>query len=245
MRIASLAKSNTEILHALGCTGEIVASTSYDAKIAPGSQAVGSYVDIDIPKVIALRPDIAFTSTFLQEKYAEQLRAGGIEVVHFGPLSVDEIMDSIIDAGIAVNKADEGQKIVAEMKSEIAKISEHASGTFPNIYFEEWQRPPMASGNWVVQMIELAGAKGVLRQGERSREISLEELLELNPEKIVLSWCGVGLNADPKMVKNRNGWNALGAVAQNKIFVVDDSYFNTPSQNVAKGIGEIAKILRG
>ena len=245
MHIASLAKSNTEILHSLGCANEIVASTSYDAKLAPNSKTVGSYVDIDIAQIISLRPGIAFTSTFLQEKYAQELFAGGIEVIHFDPLSVDDIMENILDAGLAVNCSDKAKKIVAGMKSEIAKIKESASNPIPNIYLEEWPRPPMASGNWVVQMLELAGARGILRQGQRSREVTLEELLEFNPEKIVLSWCGVGLNADPKIVKNRSGWNALGAVAQNKIFVVDDSYFNTPSQNVARGIAEIAKILRG
>ncbi len=85
MRIASIAKSNTEILKSLGgVEKEIVCATTYDREILSGInfETIGSYVDIDIQKVISLKPDIVFSSTFLQKKYYDGLRENGINAVH-------------------------------------------------------------------------------------------------------------------------------------------------------------------
>ena len=118
--MASLAKSNTEILNALGCTQEIVAATSYDAGKYDNVnfEVVGSYIDIDVPKVAALKPDVAFTSTSLQAKYAKPLQDFGIEVVHLDPLSVEDIMHDILVIGKVVSKEDEAKEIVLGMKKE-------------------------------------------------------------------------------------------------------------------------------
>ncbi len=101
----------------------------------------------------------------------------------------------------------------------------------------------MASGNWVVQMLKYAGGIGILKQGERSKEVTLPEIEDFDPEKIVLSWCGLGEKAEKGKIKERKGWENLKAVKENKIFVLDDSFFNTPSQNVVYGIKKFAEIL--
>ncbi len=246
MRIASLAKSNTEILCALGCAGQIIAATSFDKKTAPKAQIIGSYTDIDIQKVAGLKPDIAFTSTFLQEKYSEQLEESGIEVVHLDPHSVDDIMKDIACAGKACGRGKKALNIVSGMKNEIGAIKKSVRGkTKTKVYVEEWPRPPMAAGNWVVQMIEMAGGTGILFQGERSREVSLHEVKEFEPQQVILNWCGIGKKADVDLVKKREGWDSIAAIREGRITAIDDSYFNTPSQNVVEGIKILRKVLHG
>ncbi len=247
MRIVSIAKSNTEILEALGCGGEIIAATSYDkacAKLNRGFEVIGTYTDIDIGRIISLSPDIVFSSTFLQARYADELRENGVHVVHFDPLSVDDIMGNILHAGEAVGKEKGAKGCVFAMKKEIESIRKTAvAAGRQRLYAEEWPRPPMASGNWVVEMIEIAGARGILKPGEHSRKVSLEEVADFAPDKIMLNWCGIGKKADMDLLLKRSGWDRVSAVKQKKIFAVDDSFFNTPSQNVVKGIGELSRIL--
>lgn len=245
MRIASIAKSNTEILAALGCTKEIVAATSYDKQLlGHGFVEIGSYTDINTKKIIGLKPDVVFTSTFLQQKYAEEFRENGLRVMHFDPLSVNDIMQNIIDAGKEVGREEKAKEVVMKMKKQIAEIRGGVlSSPVVKVYCEEWPSPPMAAGNWVIQMIEAAGGKGVLRQGERSRQVTLEEVTGFEPEQIVLNWCGVGMKAKTELVAKRKGWERIGAVRQKQIFVVDDSYFNTPSQNVVTGVMQLARLL--
>ncbi|HLC79090.1 MAG TPA: ABC transporter substrate-binding protein [archaeon] len=246
MRICSIAKSNTEILHFLGQDEKIVGATSYDTKMLPGVAVVGSYTDIDVEMAVSLQPDIVFSSTFLQQKYVEQFEEQGIEVVHFDPICVDDIIQNILSCGRVIGEWDKASKLAQTMQNEIAAIQKSVQD-LPKVkvYVEEWPRPPMAAGNWVVQMIELAGGIGILTQGERSREVTLTEVEKFNPEKIILNWCGIGKNADISLLKKRDGWSIIAAIAQDKIFAIDDSYFNTPSQNIVPGIELIAKILHG
>ena len=243
MRIVSLAKSNTEILAALGCAAEIVGATAYDKG---NFEILGSYTDIDIPKTLKLRPDIAFTSTFLQEKYAKELEAAGVEVVHLDPLSVDGIMQDILTIGNVLGKEPAAKAAVAKMRKDIESVRMKVSELHKTrVYMEEWPRPPMAAGNWVVQMIGLAGGEGLLKQGERSREVSLDEVRAFSPEMVVLNWCGIGEKADTSLVGKRQGWDSIDAVRGGKIRAIDDSSFNTPSQNVVHGIKLLAGILHG
>ncbi len=241
MRIASIAKSNTEILKALGCGEEIIAATNYDEG---NFERIGSYVDIDVKKIVSLMPDIVFSSTFLQKKFAEQLESEGLRVAHFDPLSVDGIMGSILEVGKITGKKGNAEKIVSGMRGEIRSIRKLVSAFEPlRVYCEEWPSPPMAAGNWVVQMIRIAGGTGILKQGERSRKVNLEEVTSFSPEKIVLNWCGTGLNAKKEVVEKRKGWKKIGAVKTGRIFVVDDSLFNTPSHRIVLGIKELARVL--
>ena len=47
----------------------------------------------------------------------------------------------------------------------------------------------------------LAGGEGLLKQGERSREVSLDEVRAFSPEMVVLNWCGIGEKADTSLVR--------------------------------------------
>lgn len=246
MRIASTAKSNTEILSAIGVGPHIIAATEHDAGLLHFGrfEAIGNYIDIDVRRIAELHPDMVFTSTALQEKYAHSLENMGIAVVHFDPVSVDGIMDNILQAGNALGVQAEARVVVSEMKAGIKSVAVRVSGLAPvKLYCEEWPRPPMASGNWVVQMIEIAGGKGILTQGERSREVNLEEVEAFSPEKIALNWCGIGLRADTSLLTGRKGWEKIHAVSKGRISVLDDSHLNTPSHNVVKGIRELAEIM--
>jgi len=234
MRIVSLAPSATELLYALGCGDDIVGVTWYcdypiEAKTKP---RVGRWIDIDFDKVEKLKPDVIFTSTFVQQKVVEECEKRGLHVVHTDPKTLDDVYESIKIIARAVGRESEGKKIVEDMKKEFSAI--RAKAKLP-LYVEEWHKPPMASGNWVSELIEIAGGMSILKRGEVSREVSFEEIILFNPRAIVLSWCGFGMTADPNAIKRR--WNLAAPV-----FVINDSLLNRPGPRLVDGCKKLNAI---
>lgn len=94
----------------------------------------------------------------------------------------------------------------------------------------------MASGNWVPEVARFAGCEQFpLQNGDLSREVTLEEVRQYDPDMIIISWCGAGLLADPAILEQREGWNELRALRDGNIRVIDDSYLNRPGPRLVEG----------
>src|SRR3989344_2639539 len=237
MRIVSLAPSATELLYELGCGDDVVGVTWFcdypdDART---KLRVGRWIDVDFGKVVKLKPDVVFTSTFVQQKVVDECVKRNLRVVHTDPKTLDGVYDSMLVIARAVGLEEKGLKIVAEMKRELANIRIQADDIVP-LYVEEWHKPPMASGNCVSELISIAGGIPILGKGDVSREVSFEEIILFNPKVIVLSWCGFGLKADPGAIERR--WNLDAPV-----FVINDSLLNRPGPRLVEGCKKLAGIL--
>ncbi len=104
----------------------------------------------------------------------------------------------------------------------------------------------MTAGNWVPELIELAGGSGELAAaGEHSRTITWEELVAYGPEVIVLMPCGFRLEQTRREIPSltaRPEWRALPAVRNRRVYSVDgNAYFNRPGPRIA----DSAEILAG
>ncbi|HIJ98053.1 TPA: ABC transporter substrate-binding protein, partial [archaeon] len=152
MRIVSLAPSNTEILYALGCGAQIVANTRYcdypdDAK---KKEKVGSFMKVDVPKIVDLKPDVVMTSTFLQDETAVQCKKAGLKVFHVDPKTLDHVFQSIMSIGEFVNRKSRALKLVNEMRSGFLDVRTAVMKRQKiKVYCEEDPSPPRVSGNWV------------------------------------------------------------------------------------------------
>ncbi|HLD15913.1 MAG TPA: cobalamin-binding protein [Candidatus Nanoarchaeia archaeon] len=246
MRVVSLAPSCTEILFALGLGDKIVGVTRFCdyPNEAKKIHKVGGWLDNDFEDIIKLRPDLVFTSTFLQDKTVSKLKKLGIKVVHSDPKTLEDVFDSIRKIGEAVNKMKEAEHIVSVMKIKIKKVAEpYYLDKKPKIYIEEWHKPPTASGNWVPDMVKLAGGKSFARAGKISAKVDLKKLKKFNPDVVIISWCAFGLRARKEDLTKREGWNSLKAVKEGKIYVVDDNLLNRPGPRLAEGVKVLAEIM--
>ena len=245
-RILSLAPSATEILYSLGLGDKIVAVTRFcdypeDAKTKP---KVGGWLDVREDLVKTHNPDLIITSSFVQDKIVVKYRKMGLQVLHSDPVTLEDVYVSIIDIGKSVGKREAAERIVADMEKSAAAINEQVR-LFPRkrVYCEEWHKPPTVSGNWVPDLIKLAGGTSLIDSGSHSREITLQEIQRFNPEIIIISLCGFGDKIDKKIITERIGWEKLDAVRKDKIFVFDDSLLNRPDPRLIEGLKEIVKTI--
>lgn len=246
MRIISLAPSNTELVFALGAGEQLIGRTRFCDFPAEAQKVpqISGWTDVDIKKMVDLKPDIVLTSTIVQAKIAEELKKQGLNVLHLDPITLDDVYFSIQLLGTKLNREEEANKVVGEMQNSIEKISENVKNeNKPRVYVEEWHRPATASGNWVSDLVSLAGGQNMLKSGERSRIITLEELQKFNPDKIVLCWCGFGAKSSPGHLQERRNWMNIPAVKDKKITPVHDSLLNRPSPRLVQGLQELVKVI--
>jgi len=247
MRIISAAPSNTEILYALGLGDDVVAVTRFcdypaEAKEKP---KIGGWLDVKYDKLKEFNADLVVTSTFVQDKVKGELERRGIKVLHVDPITLSDVYDTIRFIGKTVNKSERAEEIVKEMQEGFLQVQEKRGivTTRTRVYCEEWNEPPSASGNWVPELIEIAGGNSFAPVGLHSMPIEEQKLFAWQPDMIVLSWCGFGTNSRIDWVKTRVGWDKLLAVRENKIYQFDESLLNRPSPRLVQGAEMLAKLL--
>lgn len=240
MKIISLAPSNTEILYEIGAEENILATTSLSdyPESAAEKPGIGGWINPDIEEIREFGPDLVLASDDLQDEAVQRMEDENYEVLQVRPHTVEEVFDSIRKIGEAVDRAEEAEKLVKEMKETIEGLEFKRS---PRIYCEEWMSPPMASGNWIPGLIERAGGEFFLDESERSREFELKALKDFDPEYIFLNVCGAGENVDRSGILERPDWQSISAVKEGNIFVIDDSLLNRPGPRLLKGLKEIMK----
>jgi iron complex transport system substrate-binding protein len=89
----------------------------------------------------------------------------------------------------ALNDKSGGDQLISSLKNRINEIRSKVVGLpKPTVAFIEWIEPLMAGGNWVPELIDLAGAIDPLgKPAAHSSQISFNRLLSQNPDYLIYS----------------------------------------------------------
>jgi iron complex transport system substrate-binding protein len=243
VRVVSLAPSNTEIIYALGAEKQLVAVTAFCDFPAAAKQLprLPGWSTIMAKDVLAHKPDLALTSSICQDELKAELEAAGVRVVHFDPRQLSQVSESFIQ--VAKLLGVDGQKLSSEFSQGIQNLIQSRPAKRLRIYIEEWDKPPMAAGNWVPELIQAAGGEPFNRElGLPSAVLSWEELMEFDPEIVVYSICGLATRFDPAAFLKVEGWRDLNAAKTARVYSVDDSLFNRPGPRLVEG-GRLLRAL--
>ncbi len=246
MKIISLSPSVTETLFAIGMGDQIIANTVYcdypeKAKKIP---KIGSWIRIDIKKIQALSPDVLFTSSIVQEKIFQDLKQVGLHVCHTDPRSLKGIYESIGLIGQAVHKQKSTEILLSSMKKQEVSLRKKYQSQNIKVYIEEWFNPPMIAGNWVPDIVQIAGYKyGIIQAGDLSRTIDLAEIQKYDPDIILSSYCGFGKNSNPQHVLNRDGWSQLRAIKNGQLYNLDETILNRPGPRILEAVEDIRQAI--
>ena len=248
-KIVSCSPAHSEIICLLGKQGLIVGKTSFcdfPKDLLKEKPIVGSWTKLDYELITDLKPDLVITNSIVQEKIALRLKEAGLSIYHSDPLTLEQIYLDIIELGKLLNAKEEAKKLVEKIKTELKEIEIKTKDISirQKIYVEEWSDPPTVSGNWIPELVQIAGGDyKLIEAGKRSKPISIESLFEYNPDKIIISWCGFGEKVDLIEVLNRSGWDLLNAIKNKEVAVINDSLLNRPSPRIVEGTKKLYEII--
>ena len=143
----------------------------------------------------------------------------------------------------------QGEALVSDLRKRMRKVSEDAgTQAAARVACIEWVDPLMAAGNWVPELVEMAGGENLFGEaGKHAPWMTWEELAEADPDVIVALPCGYDIARtlqDMPILEAKPGWSDLRAVREGRVAVADgNQYFNRPGPRVAESLEIMAEIL--
>ena len=106
----------------------------------------------------------------------------------------------------------------------------------------------MSAGNWVPELVEIAGGIDLLgKAGEHSGYMTWESLVEADPDVIAILPCGFDIPRCRKEMPPllaQPGWNDLKAVRNHRVFLTDgNQYFNRPGPRIVESAEIFAEMF--
>ncbi len=223
-RIVCLTEETVETLYLLGQEDRIVGVSGYAVRpkrVRREKPRVSAFTSADIPKILALEPDVVLTFSDLQAEIAAALLKEGVTVIGYNQRDVAGILAMIRSLGALVGAAEAAEALAAGYEARLAEIAARAEGRVrPKVYFEEWDDPMISGIGWVSELIGIAGGEDAFPAlaGEAAamdRVVTAEQVIAAEPDVILASWCGKKVRAE--RIASRPGWDAIPAVRNGRI----------------------------
>lgn len=251
-KIISISPSNTEILVELGFGDKLVAVDEYSTDIEGIPAAVPQFdiMNPDVEQLVALSPDIIYATGMSMAKGNDPfkpIKDLGITVVYIpSSNSIEGIYEDIIFISETLQVKDKGVKIIDDMQIKINEYKEFGSKieNKKTVYFEIAGAPNLYSfGNGVFlnEMIEILGAKNILKDEDQWIAVSEEVIVAKNPDIILTNVEYIPNAAAEIMV--RSGWENITAVKNNDVYNIDNDSSSLPNHNIIKGLDQMAKAI--
>lgn len=215
---------------------------------------------VDADKLKELRPDIVVTQTQCEVcavSEADVVEAladwtgGRPRLVSLRPDSLDDIWRDIRAVAAALDAPDRGEALVLAMRARMTEVTaRHRDAPKPRIACIEWIEPLMAAGNWMPELVAMAGGENLFGEaGRHSPWLDWDELAAADPDIVVVLPCGFDIarsQAEMPALERRPGWADLRAVREGQVVLADGSqYFNRPGPRIADSLEILADILHG
>ncbi|MGH8978820.1 MAG: ABC transporter substrate-binding protein, partial [Acidimicrobiia bacterium] len=163
------------------------------------------------------------------------------DVVTVDPMTLEDVIASIESLGAAVDREREARTLVAALRTRLESIARATDGPAPRVAVLEWIDPLYCAGHWVPDLVSAAGATPALGvSGERSRQVTLDELHGSMPDVVVVAPCGYGLEDSSAQAEVLVAGGTLPDVP---VWAVDaNAAFVRPGPRLVEGVEAVAAI---
>jgi len=233
-------------------------SAAIDARVREIVREGLSVYRINTDTLQALQPDLIVTQDQCEvcavslsevEEAVHWFLTPAVQVVSLRPQSLNDIWDDLRRVAQATGQEAVAEEVLGNLHGRMRQV-EQQTRHLPRarVACLEWLDPLMAAGNWIPEMIDIAGGTYTLAAGgAHSPTTTWDTLIAYQPEVIVLMPCGFTIaqtQADFSVLAARPQWQALPAVQANQVFIADgNAYFNRPGPRIVESVEILAEIL--
>ncbi len=211
--------------------------------------------EIDIDLLESLAPDLLITQGVCDVCAVCEMQALATlpdmalepRVLNLTPHRLQDVLNDVVLVGRAAGIEERAWKLVEESRQRIEKVERRVAGLEPaSVVVLEWIDPPFSAGHWTPDVVELAGGfEPLAKAGARSRQLQWEEVLQADPEVLVLACCGQGIDRamhDWDYLRRQPGFEGIRAVASGSVFVADGAaHFSRPSLRLIDALELLAE----
>jgi len=245
LRVISMAPHATELLFAAGGGGRVVGAVNYSdyPEAAKSIPRIGSNREIDIERVIALKPDLIVAWMHNNaERQIEMVRKLGVPVFQSDPQTLGGIPDSVLRLGQLMGTDAAAKASAAQLRTRLASLrTQYAKRAPVRIFYQVWDKPlyTLSGKHIITDAMRLCGGVNIFDGlSVVAPVVTLESVLQANPEAIIATG-----------EKNYGGvdlWKpyaSLQAVRSNNLFMLNGDLLNRAGPRMIEGAATMCEVL--
>lgn len=246
-RVISMAPHVTELLFAAGGGARVVGAMNFSdyplaAKKIP---LIGSNSQIDVERVLALRPDLLIVwQSGNTARQLEQIERLGIPVFRSEPRRLDQVADSIVRFGQLLGTHAAAHSAATDLRRRIAALAARYSKRPPvTVFYQVWDRPLYTlNGSQIASdAISLCGGRNIFAGlATIAPEVSIEAVLQQDPEAIV---AGPTFGPDDRGLTIWKPFPTMTAVRRANLFTLGSELLTRPGPRIADGAAALCQVL--
>ena len=251
-RIVCLTEETVETLYLLGEERRIVGISGYCVRPPEARRdkpRVAAFTSADIPKILALRPDLVLSFSDLQADIVAALIRAGVAVHAFNQRSLAEILEMIRMLGALVGAGEPAERLAQRLAAGLAAAHERAARLAwrPKVYFEEWDEPMISGIAWVSELIAAAGGIDIFAErasgkAAKDRIVAAADVIERQPDLIIGSWCGKKFRAE--RLAARPGFDRIPAVRNGALHEIKSPLILQPGPAaLTDGLAQLQRLI--
>jgi iron complex transport system substrate-binding protein len=218
-----------------------------------------SVYEVNTEQIKQLQPDVIITqdqcaACAVSLPEVEQALANELEkparIISLKPNSLADVMGNIIEIARALNVTSSANSLIEDLQERVDLIQHKLKfvENKPTVACIEWLEPLMISGNWVPELVTIAGGIPIMAEaGKHSPYVQWEDLRLQDPEVIVVMACGFSIERTLKeidLLLQLPNFTDLQAVKNKRLYIADgNQYFNRPGPRIVDSIEILAEII--
>lgn len=234
-------------------------SREIDERVKSAANLGLSLYDVDAGLLRELAPDVILTQTQCEVcavslKDVEAAVCGMLEsparLVSLHPNALADLWRDIRLVASELGVTARGETLIGRLQDRLSQLQAATQRLHsrPRVACLEWLDPLMAAGNWVPELVEIAGGHNLFgTAGLHSPWMDWDSLLAADPEVIVALPCGWDIaraTLELTPLVSHAGWKDMQAVRTGRIYVTDgNQYFNRPGPRLVESAEILAEMF--
>ena len=248
-RVVSLAPSITEIIFSLGKEDLLKGVSRFSDFPAAAEKlpSVGSYVHLDLEKIVALKPDLCIgIKDGNPIAVVRKLEHLGIPVYAVDPRDLNAVLETVIQLGRLLGADPKAQAIVSDMRTRMERVKSlvATSPHKPRVFFQIGVSPIVSAGTqtYIHELILMAGGRNLAEGPVPYPRYSREQVLGLSPDVMIITSMARGASFE-RVKKQWSKWPSLPAVRNNRILLLDSNLCDRPTPRLIDGLEQVAEAI--
>ncbi|MCC3376900.1 ABC transporter substrate-binding protein [Cohnella sp. REN36] len=251
-RIVSTSPAETEMLFALGLNDQVVGVSDYDNYPAEATTKpkVGGVTKPNEEAIVGLTPELVITGISMKEDVVAKFRELKLSVYKTNAKTLDDVMNGILQIGLITDRQAQAEALVDSMKADVQKVKDAVGGLKPEekkkVYVEFSPGWTVGKGEFMDEIITLAGGENVAGDTEGWNQINEETIVQRNPD-VILFTQGVKDDKSGKtleeLIRGRSGWDQIQAIKDNRVIGLDQDLLSRPGPRLTQGLLAVAKAI--
>jgi iron complex transport system substrate-binding protein len=173
------------------------------------------------------------------------------QIVALNPMALADVWSDIRAVGRSLDVSARAETLITSLQRELDAIRARAASASsrPSIACLEWIDPLMSCGNWVPELVEIAGGRNLLGDaGKHSPWLEWEGLTACDADVTAIMPCGFDIprtRAELSPLVDDPRWQKLRAVREGRVYLTDgNQFFNRPGPRLVESARILAEILQ-